>query len=374
MAAILAEASYRCRCNGFRRRACAPRSEARSIVEGIEARTAESQVAQTFLTKVDTLSATEVRSMVGDLNTDIFQAAAGLAELFTLSIRPGELVAGVERARADMQERWLGQDLCTILANTQDASILLIAIQGVICGCCKEIIHRWPCFRSQDGHVEKNQECKTLYRNIRAQEVQAVAGRWRSLTRAHLRSWDKGGEAELEHYLPLVAEEVKSVYLLTGCVSPEDLSSGGRTVYKSLSGIVQLALRIRNTLGEDITSCDFEVIAAPQGQPFDSQFMDEDGGDEFGPQGHSSDTQVLCTTELGLMRTERVRSGSKENHLRQDIVANCKVALSSLLQPPEVPAQTQREQRRRQKDKKAQHSDKTSKSRSTSGKGARKNE
>ncbi|EPQ55254.1 hypothetical protein GLOTRDRAFT_93752 [Gloeophyllum trabeum ATCC 11539] len=339
----------------------------------LTARTAESQAAQTFLTKADTLSVAEVRSMVGDLNTDIFQTAAKLAELVDLSIRAGGLGAEAQSAQAVLQ-RWLAKDLYDALATTQDISILQIAIQGVICGCCREIISRWPCSRSQSKGVKEGRECRAIYDTIRAHEVQAVAGRWRSLARGHMRQWDEGGQAEYDHYLPLVTSDVLQVYALTGCVSLEALSSTKGTVFKSLSEIIRFALRIRNTLGEEITSCDLEVVTAPQGQPFNPQCMDEDGGDESGQQDYSSDTQVLCTTQLGLSRTESVSSGGKKYQHRGEIVTNCKVALSSFLQPAEVPARALRDERRRRRENRAQRSDKTSESMSASSKGPRRTE
>jgi hypothetical protein len=69
--------------------------------------------------------------------------------------------------------------------------------------------------------------------------------------------------------------------------------------------IVKGAQRLRKAIGEEVTSCDFEILHTPQETPFDPAHM----GDAFAgdyEKGRGSPEPVLCTTDLGLARIERI--------------------------------------------------------------------
>ncbi|EPQ55251.1 hypothetical protein GLOTRDRAFT_138859 [Gloeophyllum trabeum ATCC 11539] len=313
----------------------------------LEARTAELQAAQVFLGKTDALSAAEVRNMLRDLNTDIFQTAAKLADAIDLSYRPDDSVAAAPAVQ-DALQNWLAPELLEAVSDTQDSSVLQAAIQGVICGCCHEIIGGWPLVLEKNRMVPSS-GYEDLYEKIRNQEPQAVAGRWRSLSRRYQREWDKGGNTERRDFVSYASHEVYLVNVATGCVLAPEL---GQAISDSLEGIIKLALGLRNVLGEDITSCDFATVVASPGHLLDLQWMDEEGGDPFGEQAYGSESRTLCTTELGLLRTEKIGLEGASEHFSQEVVAKCKVALPSLFQPSEAPTEAQRQQRRRRSDRK----------------------
>lgn len=90
-----------------------------------------------------------------------------------------------------------------------------------------------------------------------------------------------------------------------------------------LKAIVDLALQLNQTLGEEITSSDMAVSQVPGDIEFDRLTMDVDGGQH--PFQKATD-RVLCTTELGLNRKVKVTGNSE-----QMILLKPKVALESVV-------------------------------------------
>ncbi|TFK50889.1 hypothetical protein OE88DRAFT_191837 [Heliocybe sulcata] len=130
----------------------------------LEARSAELRVAQTFLTKTDTISVTDVKTMVTDLNTDIFQAAVMLADMLNFRQRTKYGVAESKHAQGRVKA-WLEPDFARALSGANDSSILQIAVRGVICHHCNLIINSWPSQVSEGG-VRSREEYKTLYSSM----------------------------------------------------------------------------------------------------------------------------------------------------------------------------------------------------------------
>ncbi|TFK50895.1 hypothetical protein OE88DRAFT_1660031 [Heliocybe sulcata] len=310
----------------------------------LQARSAELRVAHTFLTKTDTVSVTEIKSMMTDLNTDIFQSAATLADLLDFRRRTEYGVAEAMQAQ-DRDIAWLTPDSARALGTANDSSILQSMIQGVICYWCSLIINGWPCQMSENAEHTR-EEYRGLYQHIAEYEPQAVAGRWRSLSRQHLR--ERTGEVggEVGWYLSRASTDVGHLFRPTGCVSDKELQSLiDHTVQDKLRDIIRFALRIREVIGENITSCDFTVLEAHEDEAFNGQWMQEDGVDPSEYQDNPDGSQVLCTTELGLSRAETVtmEDGSQRT---QDVILKAKVALTSLLLASTLPTPPKKRARR----------------------------
>lgn len=77
----------------------------------------------------------------------------------------------------------------------------------------------------------------------------------------------------------------------------EELNKYGDRIDKVITGAMQL----RRILGEDVTSCDLDVVCYEGGVIFDPTRMEDAGGN-----GSSCGTKeaVLCTVGLGLTRRE----------------------------------------------------------------------
>lgn len=79
--------------------------------------------------------------------------------------------------------------------------------------------------------------------------------------------------------------------------------------------VMQCAQHLNKTIGEGVTSCDLEPLYIESTIPFDSQTMD-DSLNTSDPllTPTPSDEKVLCTTDMGLGRAEKISGTSGEWH------------------------------------------------------------
>lgn len=93
-----------------------------------------------------------------------------------------------------------------------------------------------------------------------------------------------------------------------------------------ISTIVKGAQMLRKAIGEDITSCDFELIYIAQDWPFDPTKMDD--ALAVGSDKRKDKLElVLCTTDLGLGRV--VKIPGKVGEWGETVVLKPKIALKS---------------------------------------------
>lgn len=88
--------------------------------------------------------------------------------------------------------------------------------------------------------------------------------------------------------------------------------------------IVSTALHLNRIFGEEITSCDLGTVRVSTGSPFDPATAEDIGG-EVG--SRKAADVVLCTTEVGLIRTARDAKGAK---VEETLLLKPKVALQSV--------------------------------------------
>lgn len=92
--------------------------------------------------------------------------------------------------------------------------------------------------------------------------------------------------------------------------------------------IVQQSLDIQRSIGEEIASSDFEIICPPYEAPFCPELMEDvnDCGRRRAEQVPQS-CKVLCTTELGLRRREKVAREEGVDEIVTATLMKAKVAL-----------------------------------------------
>ncbi|TFK50905.1 hypothetical protein OE88DRAFT_1660045 [Heliocybe sulcata] len=205
------------------------------------------------------------------------------------------------------------------------------------------MIRGWPI------HGEREQEYISMayqetYRSIRAHQPQAVAGRWRSLAREHLRRCTTEEKAEIDHWMASTQMAIQSVCEATGCVDASGWQDIKCASHDALAAIVELALRLRNIIGEEVTSYDYYTLLYTSKNQADPQCMEQDRGEPL----KRTDPSVLCTTELGLMRRERLGTTNSEPEFHTDIILKAKVALVSLLHSSEEQTHARRAERARE--------------------------
>ena len=76
--------------------------------------------------------------------------------------------------------------------------------------------------------------------------------------------------------------------------------------------VMQCAQQLNKTIGEGVTSCDLEPLYIESEIPFNGQMMD----DSLSTPDPSTpiDEKVLCTTDMGLGRAEKISGTSGEWH------------------------------------------------------------
>jgi hypothetical protein len=90
--------------------------------------------------------------------------------------------------------------------------------------------------------------------------------------------------------------------------------------------VVKGAQRLRKAIGEEITSCDFEVLHVLHDMEFNSTTMDDAFASDH-EQKRAEPEAVLCMTDLGLARV--VRKPGKVGDWDEAIVVKPKIILQS---------------------------------------------
>lgn len=133
-------------------------------------------------------------------------------------------------------------------------------------------------------------------------EEQAVSGRWRQLTRAYL-------QRIFAHNVELVPDLVHAVCnILVTAGSKDSLQELHERVNDrfgdAISRVVKMSQVLNKQIGEGVTSSDLEALYIGFGAPFNPITMDDalrSGGNE-----RYTSESILCTTDLGLVRAEKV--------------------------------------------------------------------
>ncbi|KAJ2921298.1 hypothetical protein H1R20_g15795, partial [Candolleomyces eurysporus] len=331
-----------------------------------EVRGKELKGAQVFLTKADTLSVTDVVQKVNALNEEIFQMAAFLGEVLVYEVLEPDANRQEHRQAAinstyESARHTLGDTLASTLAHEsvnepkEQSNPLLVQIvmQIALTNWCGNFGRRWTSYQRVDNEsateakegqtkesgsksgiskqLDHDRFIAELYDNIRDHEDQAVAGRWRSLTKAHLPFSTTGWD----HSLMLAICSIMSV---AGWAtrSTEEVAQ----IEKRLSSIFKPLLDLRKATGEDVTSADLEISFIQPGQSFDPAYMEDEYADgrSSSKSKKSAPEAVISTSGLGLQRlvVKRPKAGGVQRQL--EILSMPKVVLEKTikeaLEPP----------------------------------------
>lgn len=146
-----------------------------------------------------------------------------------------------------------------------------------------------------------------------------MVGRWAGLTRRHVRSMVLAEDTQElpEPLIPHFINAIVNILVTAGCtqtILQIDEIIATRFMER-LTKVAGLAHRINKATGEDITSCEIEVVYLHPGMIFSPSAME----DSFGNKSVDGDEEILGTTELGLVRavkdTEKGESKWKETIL-----------------------------------------------------------
>ncbi|KAF8638106.1 hypothetical protein AX17_002446 [Amanita inopinata Kibby_2008] len=294
--------------------------------ELLNARTSELKAAQAFLTTADKLSNFDVIKLVEALNAEILQTAALVADAFTFETKGGketvqsdDMEEAIARATETVGPRMVR--LLMLSEHSEDPILVQIAIQGGLCAYAQWIIASWY-FEGPDNE----RLLRDVYHYIRDSEEQAIYGRWRALTRKHVQRMI-GDDLDLTVYF---MDAFASVLITAGV---KDSQAHIQEVIQSrfsveINGIVKKSQELNKVLGEDVTSCELEILYVEPDDDFDESFME----DTFDDQNTDSKVQnpecVLCTTDLGLNRHKKT---SGEPGWKVSVLLKPKIVLQSKL-------------------------------------------
>ncbi|KAH9946440.1 hypothetical protein B0H21DRAFT_415663 [Amylocystis lapponica] len=302
----------------------------------LKARTLELKDAQQVFSKPDTLSDADILRLVGNLNSQIFQTAAQIADSLIFKNQKFALVE-IDAEIDAMVKRTVGEEMLGLLTTVNhegDPICIQIALQTCMVAFTGYIIETWNFLQRVD-----DDPFGVVYTNIARYENQSVSRRWRALTRSHLSQvylQEKNVTALKESLAQFIAN------VLFTCGLGESL----RNIYdtfvdkygEKISGIVTLTLELRRSMGEEMVSCDLETVVAEGGEIYDAEVMDDaysTGGARTEP--NSAAAHILCTTEHGLRRVERYGDGiNGELKSQVTMLLKPKVALESLAEELEL--------------------------------------
>ncbi|KAG8220565.1 hypothetical protein J3R82DRAFT_3298 [Butyriboletus roseoflavus] len=322
--------------NSAREESSALKKEFNQLLTLLEDRTSELKGAQSFLTTADAFSGAEVTSTLQRLNAEVLQSTAFMAEsmveLFlhdttTQVSKTDEQLAACKRASGT-----IGGVIVHFLGTKKhrdDPILIQIAFQAYLTYHLRWIACAWI-IGGDEGH---NRFIDAIYQSVHEKEAQAIAGRWRALTRAHVPSTPFDNSQIAFQIATKIFSGLSDILLTAGCTAPKsDITSALSSKFaEKLSFLVSLAMRVNKIVGEDVTSGDFEVMAVLPATAFDLMTMDDsydDGGSAKARENTMS--KVLCATDLGLRKKTRVgMTGEKQWETK--VLLKPKVALESVM-------------------------------------------
>ncbi|KAI6116620.1 hypothetical protein EDD16DRAFT_1863630 [Pisolithus croceorrhizus] len=252
----------------------------------LEEKANELKGAQAFLKHANMLSGADVISLVDRLNSEVYQGAASMVDTFEFEGASRRMDDAAWKRAMSATSKTIGGELTQALIAQRgkdkedyDPILLQYALQTCLILCCFKICISWA------PEEENSQFLRSVYSEIQKKEDQVVAGRWRALTRAHIRE-TRNPEAETKR----IIRELRAVLIVAGC-SDEELST---EFEKDLLEIATLAIRVQTAIGESITSMDLEPYILPPGIPFDAALMEEEGG------SRAQGKKTVGSTGLGL--------------------------------------------------------------------------
>ncbi|KDR69799.1 hypothetical protein GALMADRAFT_255605 [Galerina marginata CBS 339.88] len=284
--------------------------------------------AKRFLTPIDLYSVDEVVKMVESLNAEIFQVASFVAKL----LEEDSMVATQEERSVNVRKyqnyldfirrQYVGKVLFTHLADEKsrtrlDSLPLQLAVQAILCTwCVSRTWHFWS-----DGIGKR--DLQSMYKGIRASEVQAVSGRWRATTSAQLRS------------SPSDMGPVRDIIVPLLCLCGWSASSYGAkksisTMQEMLQGLEKLQIQLKTVTKEGITSADMEIYVHSPGDPFEDH-MEDTHAENIGDPAMGDDGQLLCTVGMGLRKSVTKRLDGEQLKEEVNVLLKAKVALASVL-------------------------------------------
>lgn len=307
----------------------------------LSSKTSELQGLKDFLTTTDMYSDADIIAMIGRLNSEILQVSAFMADSFGSEYTKTRLNVGSEETAS--AQAWvittLGEKMVHLLKSTEhgeDQTLIQTALQATMVSGSEVTVRSWPLEQLQTCHClpaifqrirqtgkHPLVDCSPVYSPFVNAESPSVSGRWRALTRANMLEQRSD---MVSHATQSLADAIAKVLVVAGW--KEGLSQMNDKVMKKfgerLTTVASSAVSLNKVMGQDLTSAEFYPLMVRHGHPFVHDVMEDALGEPtMGAQ--SIIGRVLCTTDLGLLRQEKVSNGD----VNTATLLKAKVALDS---------------------------------------------
>ncbi|KAI0925855.1 hypothetical protein AcW1_008174 [Taiwanofungus camphoratus] len=277
-------------------------------------RTEEVASLRSFLSKTDEWSGAQLIQGLRDLNAEIVQLAASVAEEFSPSLdRRIDLVRQSDR---ELVTNALGPMMTNLLATRDhagDPTLVQFAIQAWEVCCVGRVLDAF-CFGLP---VEIDQFLTSVFEHMHRAEPQPTTSRWRALTYMHARALlPSHMQTQPSPFVTLTETNLRgllAILALSGCTDSRGVHREPlRTRFGgALSRIGECAERIAGVIKEGVMSGVFEITwIGAKGSGASKKEKDrwfDWATMENVYAGHGSERcKVLCTVEFGLVCVRRV--------------------------------------------------------------------
>ncbi|KAI0708758.1 hypothetical protein C8T65DRAFT_576255 [Cerioporus squamosus] len=240
-----------------------------------------------------------VLHMVRTLNLEISEVASQVTNAFRVAEppHPERVTLAFERAREAVGP--VMAELLETIQHQDDPILIDIALKADMVGFAAEIASAWD-FQHQSKSVFTG-----VYRQMRRSESQLACAQWRAHAQKYSKQRLYNGRDLATGFAHQLAERIADLLTVAGSsTSADDIYAA----YAShLETIVRTALELQRTIGEDVVSCDYEVLVVRIDEVYDPAQMEDIYNGEIvaaGPPGIVP--RVLSTADLGLRRSEKV--------------------------------------------------------------------
>ncbi|KAG6901749.1 hypothetical protein C0995_008314 [Termitomyces sp. Mi166 len=264
----------------------------------LDEKSKELDAAVSFMNVIEPLSSADIIGLANTFNAEVFQGAAYIAESLASSRHRHR---GYQKRTAQYTDEYkqalmsLGPDLLQdLIEEAKDHSgnffLLRVALQVCMVTFGVNVLQTWS--SDTDEHRVTDQ----IYRRILSQEIQGVAGSWRSVTRRSQVSEPMHRKEKIDALLYTVID----ILTVAGCWGREDDSSVFFTKFQgNIARVVDSALKLRDDIG-NVTHVDILPMTVPPESHFCPDVMTNCYPSNTGTTGVSELDRVLATTELGL--------------------------------------------------------------------------
>ncbi|KAI8977708.1 hypothetical protein BD414DRAFT_516978 [Trametes punicea] len=261
--------------------------------------------------------------MVRTLNLEISEVATQVTNAFRVGEAPetDRAALAFERAREAMGP--VMAELLESIQHQDDPILIDIALKADMVGFAAEIVSAWD-FQHQSKSVFTG-----VYKQMLRSEPHLVAGQWRSHAQKYSKQRLYNGRDLAIGFSLQLAERIADLLTVAGAFTTSEVIHVAYAPH--LETIVRTALDLQRIIGEEVISCDYEILTAHFDEVFDPEQMDDIYGGEVvmsGPPGIVP--RVLSTADLGLRRVEKA-IGSADGEMAVTMLLKPKVVLDTIV-------------------------------------------